>query len=411
MKLLSEARAHECLALVVDIAEQLMSGRYPATNAGLAGGTAGLAVFFAYLARELGPQAGAGYAEHAMALLDDAIAHTPATMPAFYAGYPGVAWAVAHLEGRLFERGEDDPVGDTDDALLEWLQRSPWKDDYDLISGLVGAGVYTLERRPRPRAMECLELIVGHLRATAEAAGEGVTWFTPLALVHPTQRDAYPRGYYNYGLAHGVPGIVAFLARLVSSELLLDVTAPLLRGATRWLLARRQDPNVGSNFPVCLAPGEQAGHARAAWCYGDPGVGIALLAAARALHDGNVEREALDVLRSLATRPFETCAVADTALCHGASGLMHIYARVFRATGDEACAAIARSWLDITLRLRRSDGVAGFFYHENKTGEPPRIVPYPGLLMGAAGTGLALLGMASELEPTWDRFLLCSIVD
>ena len=39
--------------------------------------------------------------------------------------------------------------------------------DYDLIIGLVGIGVYALERLPRTSARECIELIVDRLDETA----------------------------------------------------------------------------------------------------------------------------------------------------------------------------------------------------------------------------------------------------
>ena len=106
-------------------------------------------------------------AERAADLLDKAaeeLANQPMA-PSLYAGFPGIAWTMEHLRGRLFEAdGEEegeDPIQEIDEALLGPLSRSPWMGEYDLIGGLAGLGVYALERLPRPAAAALLERIVG----------------------------------------------------------------------------------------------------------------------------------------------------------------------------------------------------------------------------------------------------------
>jgi hypothetical protein len=144
-----------------------------------AGGEAGRAVLFSYLA-----QAGVvdGAEETAVAMVDaaaDAMAQE-AMLPSLHAGYTGVGWAVTHLEGRVLDAGDEDAAAPVDEELLELLGTEDWQDDYDLISGLVGFGVYALERLPRPRARECLERVVDLLARTAERDGAAgtVTWHT-----------------------------------------------------------------------------------------------------------------------------------------------------------------------------------------------------------------------------------------
>lgn len=40
-----------------------------------------------------------------------------------------------------------------------------------------------------------------------------MTWWTNPAWLIPETREKCPRGYYNLGLAHGVPGVIGLLGR------------------------------------------------------------------------------------------------------------------------------------------------------------------------------------------------------
>src|SRR5262249_2093599 len=159
--------------------------------------------------------------------------------------------------------------------------QSPWKDDYDLISGLVGFGVYALERMTpgadatRLAAVVCLERVINRLAETAEHRAEGITWWTNPAWLPPETRPRWPPGYYNVGLAHGVPGVIALLGcvcaapspRVLSPTMgertrgegvALPQARALLNGAVRWLL--EQDGPDG--FRYWIGPGTTEGKAR-----------------------------------------------------------------------------------------------------------------------------------------------------
>jgi lantibiotic biosynthesis protein len=123
--------------------------------------------------------AGAGYGDIALLRLEraiDAVASSTQS-PGFYAGFTGVAWVAEHLSGGLAE-GED-PNQNIDAALVDCLRRKPWVYDFDLTNGLVGYGVYALERLPRPLAVACLELVVEHLAEIAQPRPGGLAWYTP----------------------------------------------------------------------------------------------------------------------------------------------------------------------------------------------------------------------------------------
>jgi hypothetical protein len=370
----------------------------------LAGGRTGLAIFFSYLGR---CQPGA-HARTALHLLDTAIAalETTAMSPSLYGGFTGVAWACRHLGDR---DEDDDPNADVDAALLDYLRHTPWEDERDLVSGLVGLGVYALEHRPHPRADTILARVLDRLAEIAQSSGGGVTWQTPFALLPDEQRAACPDGYYNLGVAHGVPGVIAFLGYACGAG--HDAAArPLLKRAVAWLLDQRLDPVASSVFPNWIAPGRAVTPARLAWCYGDAGVAAALLVAARGAGRPDWERVALAIARRATERSEATTGVRDACLCHGAAGLAHIFNRMYQATDETWLAEAARYWLTRTLNLRRpGEGVAGFLALGRDAEGNDLWRPEPGLLTGAAGIGLALLAACSVIEPAWDRTLLLSV--
>jgi lantibiotic modifying enzyme len=377
----------------------------------IGGGLSGIALFLAYL-HEVRP--GQGYDDLAADLLDraiDAVGETPSP-PWLYGGFPGVAWVGEHLQGRLFEEDPEEDAGEEiAEALAKLLEHSPWKRDYDLISGLVGVGIYALERMPRSGGEECLRRVLDRLAETAEERPEGLTWWTNPDLLPEETRKEFPEGNYNLGLAHGVPGCVALLGEMCAVGVEVDRARPLLEGAVRWLLANRNPEGSPACFGYNYVPGRTAeSHSsRLAWCYGDLGVALSLLVAAQGAGRADWEKEALAIARGCAARTEETAGVMDAGLCHGAFGDAHLFNRLYQASGDPAFAQAARFWYERGLDLRRpGEGYAGFPSWGPDRERNMKWIADPGFLTGASGIGLALLGATTPIEPNWDRLLLVS---
>ena len=317
-------------------------------DASLAEGAAGSTVLYAYLDR-----AGYGTAQNAAYFLEQAFAAVSSESmgPSLYGGFTGIAWATTHLQEQLIDRDEGDPCEAIDEALRDYLKQSPWPDNYDLVSGLVGVGVYALERLPRPAAVECLSLIVDRLGKSAERRdGFGLTWHTPSNLLPQWQRELCPNGYYNLGLAHGVPGVVVLLAAAHAAGVAKERTKTMLDGAVGWLLSKKLAPGAGSTFPKWVGRGIEPSASRLGWCYGDLGIATALLCAARCVGEPAWESDALDIALRAAQRPPHESGVVDAGLCHGAVGLGHIFNRMFQATGEMRFKEAAQSWFEKRAR-------------------------------------------------------------
>jgi lantibiotic modifying enzyme len=189
----------------------------------------------------------------------------------------------------------------------------------------------------------------------------------------------------------------------------------LLDDAVQWLLAQKLPPNGSSVFPYEtadeVAPGAPVQRpTRLAWCHGDPGIAAALLGAARRVREPAWKREAVLLARAAAARSASERSIADAGLCHGSAGLLHLFNRMYQATGDPVLAEAARFWFGRTLELRRpGEGVAGFPAWDMGADGTIGWQADPGFLTGAAGVGLALLAAATPIEPSWDHALLVSI--
>jgi hypothetical protein len=370
------------------------------------------ALFFAYLA-DTWPERGYStfaedYMDRATELLAESSLHWD-----LFGGIPVVAWVREHVWGRFDLPDEEDANETIDQALRSRLDVSPWNAHYDLVSGLAGLGVYALERLPRAISVECLELIVERLYEECEPTVGGVAWLSKPELMPDHRREECPEGHYNVGVAHGIPAVIAVLAGARAAGVSVEHASLLYNGSVTWLLSQRLGPDSPSQSTYWITTGASPPPARAAWCYGDPGVAATLYAAASLVEDNELAKAAVEMGRLAATRPMGDCGVWDAGLCHGSAGLLQLFNRLWNDSGDEVFAVAARQWLDATMRLRApGSGIAGFrTWYPQPWGERPAGWDENdrSLLSGAIGVGLALLGAISTVEPAWDRLLLASL--
>jgi hypothetical protein len=262
-----------------------------------------------------------------------------------HGGLAGLGWGVEHVS-RVLEAGAGELNADTDAALLRELQRGRWRGSLGLESGLVGLGVYFLERLPAASAIEGVSLVLAHLEALGSGSGA------------------------RLDVARGIPGLLHFLGELAATGIEADRA---LRLSERCLAALRdqRDANVTD----------------VGWC-GELGTAAILFQVTR--RTGQAQH------RALAQRLLDRCLawpidmVEDVSLRRGAAGIAHTFNRVHQAEHDPRCLDAALRWLGRTSELLES-GAAGNT-----------------LLDGRSGIALALLSATTAIEPAWDRPLLLS---
>jgi class I lanthipeptide synthase len=402
--------AAECWAAIGDIEQCLVP--YLESSADpdpmLGSGDAGVALFFAYLSAIRQDAAAGDRALEALSRSLDRVAEMQ-LLPALLIGYSGIGWVVEHLTRDFFE-GDDELAAPIDDALATLLGEVTEAPPFELVGGLAGYGLYLIERLPHPRATQTLHRIIDILDERAERSDDGITWFTPAAWLTNWQRELMPDGCYNLGVAHGVPGVIGFLAA-AWNEGFDDPRIPrLVEGAVRWLQAQRIDVEDASVYGAWRVPGRPLESTRTAWCYGDIGIAGVLMTAARAFHRIDWENDAMSIARAAARRPLERTQAIDPGLCHGAVGNAHLFNRFYQATHDPEMRNAALEWYRLALSMRRpGTGLAGLLTWISPAGGEGFWKGEYGFLSGITGFGLAMLAAVSSVEPKWDRVLLVSV--
>lgn len=399
--------AEQSRAVIEAIATDLeRQQQYEGLSLGL--GLADCAVFQAWRGETFGDESAS---QRAAELLQCLVAGVRSSVAGhgLFRGCAGVGWAITHLADRETAELALQPI---DEALLDVLERERWLGDYDLVGGLVGLGVYALERAPGGAAQRMLERILDHLGALAVPQSGGLSWYTAAESLPLWQRELAPQGYFNYGLAHGVPGIIALLAAMIEAGQHEERARALLEPAVTWLLAGELGAGLGSCFPSWdfgVAPLQAT---RASWCYGDPGVAIALARAARATQSASLRDVAVRVMRRTAARDAASAGLVDAPLCHGAFGLAHMLHRFASFVPDDDIAGAARAWTRRGLALRQEGKGFGGFQAYRPQKDAPTESPWvddPLLLTGSTGIGLVLMSMLNDECADWDAPLLTNL--
>lgn len=377
-----------------------------------------IALLFGYIAAAREDRT---YMMRAMEHLNLAIAGVgPRSSYALYGGICGLGWTATHVfnlsrQARFWaqqqklpdrdaashaeDNGEAELCSAIDSHLLNKLSSVRPGGRYDLLSGLVGFGIYFLERLHSEGARRGIERILRLLDESAERTVEGIRWHTPTEFLSQWERERCPDGYYNLGVAHGLPGALFFLSEALAAEIQPKLAEELLHGGVKWLMKMQNTQRLPVRFDLAVPPFIPAPN-RLAWCYNDLGIAAVMLHVAL--------RTQCEEYHTFATNLVNHClSVAgelrspDAGLCHGATGVAHIMTRIYQSEGNQRCSDAAINYYERALRMRKPGrGIGG--YSRAADGDDVSF------LSGAVGIALALLSAVAPIEPRWDRRMLLS---
>ena len=292
--------------------------------------------------------------------------------------------------------------------------------EFDAISGLSGIGSYLLCRQDNPAIAESLGEVIAALTGLCLDDKSPPRWHTPADLLGEEKvRSSYPFGNINLGLAHGIPGPLAFLSLAHLAGFSEPDLAAAIDHTASFLCEHRLDDCWGVNWPTAIplaasglnsdlqiepagtAPG---GTSRCAWCYGSPGIARALWLAGQALDCDEYRNVAVSAMEAVFRRPIANRQIDSPTFCHGVAGLLAITLRFVHDSRGEVFVDEASDLVKQMLDRYQPDSLLGFRAIEIADHE----VEQPGMLDGAPGVALALLAAATDVEPTWDRLFLLS---
>jgi len=271
---------------------------YPSdwSPADLASGDAGLALMYSYLDACFPGQGWDALTQQYLRIAAAGTRQSTLVFPALFGGTAGLALTLSQASqgGKRYQKTLDG----LRKGLCEQVLIQPWRRpetqegvasyDFDLISGAAGVLAYLVSIK---QADPTIQTAITHLLAYLLWLGEPgqpvgrERWYIPPDLLpNEWHRQFSPRGNFNCGLAHGIPGPLAVL----SLTWLAGYRSPGLRETIAyladWVAEHHIEQEWGIDWPdsvpleraTTARNWQQLSPARAAWCYGAPGVARSL---------------------------------------------------------------------------------------------------------------------------------------
>jgi len=402
---------------IENIARQIQEEGVRITNPGLLNGKAGIVLLYAYLSR-LFPEK--NYSETTFSFLDeltDSLSNDEMDH-SMSGGVAGIAFAFQHLRNcGVLDKSDDLNLSEMDEFIGSGIDHDFNTDNWDPLHGMVGLGIYFLERHKETGEKKYLEKVIDYLSRMRTVVDEHKVWITP-------GYGKYSNDNYNFGMAHGMPGILSFLAQVYSRGINQREIEEMISSCLPFLLQNeyREDeeyclPAGETGFPTSIEVtpinDDQKPSSRLAWCYGDLCMANALIHCGKALQIQKWKNKGIDVALKTTLRSFDDSGCMDAPFCHGTTGIAHQYNRLFQLTGNEVFKHAAENWLDHTLKkyFRPREGVGGYTFRclseETNSFE---YAPRYGLLEGSAGIALVYLSwLYKNLKPDWDIIFLTNV--
>jgi hypothetical protein len=287
--------------------------------------------------------------------------------------------------------------------------RLPALAEFDVIRGLAGIGSHLLRRDPDGNAVHAVLEYLVRLTKPVTAGEEALPgWWTACG---PAGRDSdrFPGGHANLGVAHGIGGPLALLAKALRQGITVDGHREAIGRICAWLDRWRAD--TGLAWPYWVSrPQLRAGlrdfpaAQRLGWCYGTAGLARAQQLAALATGDSARRNMAEHALARALADPAQRAVTTGRSLCHGYAGLAHLAAAAAAdATPVTASRlhALVPSLLD-AVQHAGTDPESAAACLLNTAGRGP------GFLEGASGVALAVLPAngSPASHSGWDTCLL-----
>ncbi|NYH78903.1 hypothetical protein FHR84_002228 [Actinopolyspora biskrensis] len=262
--------------------------------------------------------------------------------------------------------------------------------EYDLMRGLTGLGAYHLQRNHHDSTRAVLSYLV---RLTHPHPDGSPGWWVDHAPSPDDPDPAFTHGHANLGMAHGITGPLALLARAARRGITVDGHIDALDRICTWLDTWQQPHPAGPWWPYWLTHAQIrddapiTGPGRPSWCYGTPGLARAQQLAALALGDTTRQRTSEAALLGCLTDPKQRTYLTEPGLCHGLAGLVQT---TWRMAADAVTEDLGEHLPQLISTLTE---------HQHTDS--------PEFLTGAAGIALTLHTTAASTDScAWDASLL-----
>jgi len=317
------------------IAKVLVRNFLPKNEFGLYGGNSGIILFLLYYSKFSNNVDIQNIALNKLKVLVDEIQNNDNLEWVIDGGLSGLGFTIEHLTaGHFIDANTNEILSDTDEYFYKVMSFLMWNGNYDYLHGALGIGLYILTRSFFEKQKDYLTDLVGILyKKRIKIDKKNIAWKT-LTIDY----DGDEKFGFDFGMAHGLAGIVMMLTKLYIKKINLIKVRLMLEPLINFILKMKNHPSNISVFPnkIVDISRQTDQTSRLAWCYGDLGISVAIWHASQALGRKDWGKGAVNILlHSAKRRDLKENGVVDAGLCHGTAGISHIFNRMYGYTGLE----------------------------------------------------------------------------
>ncbi|MDN4619144.1 lanthionine synthetase C family protein [Paenibacillus sp. PsM32] len=314
---------------------------------------------------------------------------------------------------KFIERIDDYLYSHIPEMIANFQQRDVFISDYDVIEGLSGIANYLLvhptDERIQQLQTNVLEYLI-QLSQDKEVKDLQVPgWYIPSAHQFTTQEsELYPDGNFNLGLSHGIAGPLLILSKAWKQGIRLHGQEQAIRKMADFLLQFASEEDGHLFWKGFISWDEyKAGHAsteesfrRDAWCYGNPGIGLALWYAGTALEESLYRDLAITNLKETVN---DIHSIFSPTFCHGSAGILQILQTIDKQSTVPQFEKEINIVSKTIINFYDKQYLFGFHNYEHFENSGLVPVDYIGLLDGVTGVCLPLLAVELTQMTPWDQ--------
>lgn len=272
--------------------------------------------------------------------------------------------------------------------------------EYDVLYGLAGVLNYLLLFSKKDKYIVTINRIVDVLIGLTKDIhidnyNVPAFYLSPEKYMYKQEKEAYPRGSFNTGLAHGMAGVIVALSKAIkygiSKENIEDAIDRLVKFIQKSVVinnGKRRVKGIISLEEYVNGRVYNNDFERDAWCYGNPGVCYTVIMAGCELKREDYITWGLGLLKDTLK---DIKGIFSPIFCHGYAGILCILTAIDNKLNKNIFSEERIALREKILSYYDEDYVFGFkdyTYNEKGTLDANKSV---GLIEGTTGIVLALL--------------------
>ncbi|MFN7823973.1 MAG: lanthionine synthetase LanC family protein [Pseudobdellovibrionaceae bacterium] len=249
----------------------------------------------------------------------------------------------------------------------------------ELIAGLGGLLLAVLKYSPT-ESLPAEDLILDAILSQIEFSEHGCYWIVDVEQILGPIRQAVPQnllkmevkvadlfGAVNLGFSHGLAGLVFVLSQYaLLRPSRLGKVVPVLAGLSEYLIYA-SDRTPSGDIPAHFFNHEyvkvfKSGVSQQAWCYGTPGISMALLWAAIALQREDYRSKAWELFLIWNKNMKKKMSLDNPFFCHGYAGLADICRFFYNETHRKEAREQWLYWLQVMKTYKAVSSKSRGFY-------------------------------------------------